>query len=191
MKLTKRGIVLLGLLGLAAVAIVVDRLVQSAPAAAPQPAAASSPVSGAAHPAPARPATPTATGTPAATAVQASAIADRLRRAGEGLDMDPMNLRDAFVPPESWLARPPTPEGHAAAPAAPVADSADRFVREHKLTSVLIDADGGIAVVNDKVLRVGQEIDGYRLVRLAPGTALFTGGDGGASVRLRTVPPSP
>ena len=40
-------------------------------------------------------------------------------------------------------------------------------------------------------LRVGQEIDGYRLVRLAPGTAMFTCGDSGANVRLQTVPPAP
>ena len=190
MKLTKQRIVLLGLLGLAGVAFAVDYLILPAPAAAPKPAAASSPLP--ARPiGPGAPAARPASAPPAATAAPASTLADRLRRAGEGLDMDPMNLKDAFVPPESWLARPQTPAGPAAAPAAPVADSADQFVHEHKLTSVLIDSDGGIAIVNDKVLRVGQEIDGYRLVRLAPGTALFTSGDGSVNVRLRTVPPSP
>jgi|WetSurMetagenome_2_1015567.scaffolds.fasta_scaffold135875_2 hypothetical protein len=187
MKLDKPKIAMLALLALAVVGLAVDRLFLTSPATAPQPASAS--ISGPAASLPPSSATPVVV--PAVPA-GADGIVERLRLAGKGLSLAPAALKDAFVPAESWLVKPnPAVTPTAVTTAVPVVDSGGRFISEHKLTSVLIDAGGGIAVVNDKVLRVGQEIDGYRLVRLAPGVAEFTGGPDGPPVRLQTVSPAP
>jgi hypothetical protein len=184
MKLTKSKIAMLALLGVAVVGLLVDRVFLTSSTTAPQAANASNREP--ALPVPLTVVTPTMSVSSTSTAH----IAARLRHAGEKTSMDPAALKDAFVPAESWLAKPEqgTP---VALTTTPVVDSGDRFVRDHKLTSVLIDAGGGIAVVNGKVLRVGQEIDGYRLVRLAPGTAEFESGPGGSRIQLQTVQPTP
>jgi hypothetical protein len=176
MKLSKSKVISLAALGLAVAAMLVDRLVVGPDAAAPKSAEATIA---------SRPAAPAAPAAPATT-VPASApirLADRLKVLAEAPNLDPLHARDAFVPPESWLAQPKTPETAAAAPAA---DPAEKFIHEHKLTSVLTAGDGGIAMVNGKVLRVGQEVDGFKLVRLEPGCAVFRGGDD-VDVKLKTL----
>jgi hypothetical protein len=95
-----------------------------------------------------------------------------------------MHARDAFAPPESWLVLPKPAEAPAVA-VAPADDPAEKFAREHKLTSVLLTGSGGIAIVNGKVLRVGQEVDRFRLLRLEPGYAVFHGCDDDIDVKLK------
>ncbi len=95
--------------------------------------------------------------------------------------------KDIVLQPVVLPAIPETPPPEPAAEPLPPPNATDRFIHEHKLTSVLIDEDGGIAIVNGKVLRVGEKIDGYRLVRLAPGIAFFTGGDNPDAISLEIV----
>jgi hypothetical protein len=85
-------------------------------------------------------------------------------------------MRDAFRPAEGWLSKPVV-----AIAAPPTISSADRFVLEHKLTAISMNASGGgaVAVVDGKLLHIGGAIDGYRLTRVDGQRATFESSDGG------------
>jgi hypothetical protein len=69
--------------------------------------------------------------------------------------------------------------------AAPVAAEPVRtFEDDHRVTSVFMTGQGGGAVVNGKLLRVGQEIDGYRLLRVSASGAVFASGEQEAAMPL-------
>jgi hypothetical protein len=178
MKLSKTKMVWLGALGLAVAALLLDRLAMG-PGAMPKSASAEAVPSAVPAHKSADAAVPAAHATPAASL----RLADRLKALATA-DLDPIHARDAFATPESWLAQPKPVEAPAAV--APTADPAEKFVREHKLTSVLLASDGGVAIVNGKVLRVGQEVDRFTLLRLEPGCAFFHSCDEGVDVQLRT-----
>jgi hypothetical protein len=181
MKLSKSKLISLAALGLAVAALLVDRLALGPDGAPPKSAEAATAARPAATSTPS--ATPASAAAPAAPGAAPVRLADRLKALAAAPNLDPLHARDAFMPPESWLAQSRAPETAASAPAA---DPAEKFIREHKLTSVLMAGDGGIAMVNSKALRVGQEVDGFKLVRLEPGSAVFRGGDD-AEVKLKTV----
>jgi hypothetical protein len=113
-------------------------------------------------------------------------LADRLRKVAETLGLDPTDMRDAFVPPEDWLSELKPPEA-----VAPQRDLAGEFAQEHRLTSVILIGTGGSAVVDGRAIRVGQELDGFRLTRLTPGGAVFQSGDSQVELRLRPVGDTP
>jgi len=99
---------------------------------------------------------------------------------------DPACLREAFAPSDEWLAVLSAPK--VAAPL-PQADLAADFTRKHKLTSVLMAGSAGCAVVDGKIVRIGQELDGFRLDSLAPDCAVFQAVQGPVSVTLSLSSP--
>jgi hypothetical protein len=102
-------------------------------------------------------------------------IADRLRAAAQVAGMDAAPLRDAFATPANWTS--------AAAPVAAVVQpasvsAADEFRHAHRLSAVLISGKTGQAVVDGKIVKLGDSLDGSKLVAIGRLFARFTvGGD--------------
>jgi hypothetical protein len=102
---------------------------------------------------------------------------------------DTSPIADVFVVPADWHAVPPaevqTPVGPAAGPSA-----AERFSRAHTLQAVVLpDRGAAAAIINGRVVRLGDEVAGYRLMRVEPGTAMFVPSQHqGQAVRLRVAP---
>jgi hypothetical protein len=188
MKLSKSRIVLLAMLGLAVAAFLVDRLVSGAAGptkaagsseAAPTKAAgaaAAGPASAAAAPV----AKPAETAEPSRTPSTTS-VADRLKALASRMpNLKGAAARDALALPSSWVVTVKAPDD----PIPPATDPTGRFLQDHRLTAVLIADNGGLAIVNGKPIRAGEEIDGFRLIRLAPGFAVFQFGADGIEVKL-------
>jgi len=188
MSLTRSRKIVLVILAVAAIALLVDRLVLAPSATGPKHARAA-PTSGAgptgnkAASAPDSPASPGADTRPR--------LADRLQTLGEQFEMDPDDLRDGFIPADAWLeelvekeveAPPPPPEPEVSEPQV---SAATQFAEQHTLTSVILTSSGGSAVIDGKVVPVGQAIDGFRLIRLTHSSAVFEAGDETVELRLR------
>jgi hypothetical protein len=177
MKLSKSRIAALAALGLAVLALAADRLWIGSGETSPRPAAASSaPVATALAPAAPTGSAPAAGNVSAATG--RASVADRLKQLAAGKNLDADGVKEAFAPAESWMVQVAAPPAVAEEAAPKPSDPVESFADTHKLTSVLISGSGGIAMVNGKMLRMGQEIEGYRLVGLAPGSATFRSGSG-------------
>jgi len=179
MKLNRSRIIVLALLAVAAVALLVDRLLLAPSATGPKQALGASGT------------------TPATTGVQESAsaidgdarprFADRLRATAEQCELDPAGMRDGFTPAEAWLkelvAAPPPAESDPAPPAGP--SPGDLFAQQHTLTSVIMTRSGGSAVVDGKVVPLKQTVDGFTLVRLTRDAAVFEAAGEQVELRLR------
>jgi len=179
-------------LGVALVALVVDRLVLAPSATGPQPAAAAESPPGPAAAAPQPSAGPEALTAaaetdPASTSDGPASLASRLEAAAERFSLDPERLRDGFTPASSWLAEltePPPSEAAEAAPEPETPSPAEAFRKGHALTAVIMTRSGGSAVVNGRVVRMGQAVDGFTLLRLTRRSAVFASKDG-KEVELR------
>ncbi len=79
------------------------------------------------------------------------------------------DVRDAFRPSSSWLAemrRADRAQGSGA-------DAAPRRSFDHRLVAVMVDGQGGMAIIDGRCLRVGQTMDGFTLVRLGKNSAVL------------------
>lgn len=209
MVLTKRQISMIAVLGASVIGFIVDRAFldpgtpKTAEGAASLPAPGpAAPAAAAAAPAPA--AAPRASAAPAAapptatapakpaTASQAAAagaarvpLAERLKALAPP-DGESAAVREAFAPSSAWLAS--LEEGKPGP--APQPDSAADFVRTHKLTSVLRRGSVGSAIIDGKVVEVGEGLDGYRLIGLTADSAVFQSPHNAKEVRLSLIGPS-
>jgi len=182
MRLSAKHAVYAGLLGLAAAALVVDRLWLTGGAAVPSQAQASIRPPDRTLPAVVSAASAAGEPVPAAPLPRAPAsLADRLKALAASRAVDPGSTMDAFLLPESWIVRsqPTKP----LAPPAPPAESIRRFEDGHAVTSVFFSEQGGAAIVNGKLMKVGNEIDGFKLVRVTAAGAVFA--SGGEEVELK------
>jgi len=184
MKLSRSRIIVLVLLAAAAAALAVDRLVLAPSASGPKQAVAS-PAAASASPSVKQ---PVADGlVEASIGAAGSRLADRLQTASEQFELDPAGMRDGFRPVDAWLAdlAPPAPPAEDAQPALPAGPSpADLFASRHTLTSVMLSRRGGSAVVDGKVVRLNQALDGFTLVRLTRDAAVFEADDERVELRL-------
>lgn len=82
--------------------------------------------------------------------------------------LDVHRIRDAFSMPPAWR------EGPSPGLAAPVAsDPLSRFVQRHRLIAVAVDSEQNTAYVDDRLLNVGQELDGFKLIAIDRQSATF------------------
>lgn len=189
MQLTKQQKLYAAVVGLAVGAFGFDRFVLGPPAdggaavaAAPQPARA--PVRRVA-PQAATPAAGTATTASATTAGNTQGVAPtgtlaaRLRQVAAGQKLDLRNVGDAFRPSVAWIGARRQP-----APAAGPFDAAREFQNTHRLTAVMKQAGGGIAIIDKTTLAVGQSIDGFRLVAVKDRSAVLRRGTDRVELRL-------
>jgi hypothetical protein len=200
--LSKRQISLIAVLGTSVIGFLVDQILLSPGSLAPAKASASAPR-------PQTPAAPVARLAPAAAPVAASSaaaapasaksagapqtsisgamhapLAERLK-ALVLADGDPAGIREAFAPSAVWLA-----SMEKAKPDVRQPDSTVDFARQHKLTSVLRRGRVGSAVVDGKVVEVGEQVDGYRLIGLASDSAVFRSSRDAKEVRLSIIGPT-
>jgi len=162
--LTKRQKTSIALFGIAVAALVIDRAFLGGGSAPADASASSSPAS--------------ITPTP-----QASEIPEeeqppptiRLRQRLETLwlekDMNIDRSRDVFSLPESWLndVLPKKPEMIPP----PKNDAVTVFITSHKLQAVVISDQTCCVTVNDQVLELDDELDGFKLVAIEEDSATF------------------
>jgi hypothetical protein len=168
--LTKKQISMIAVLGMSVIGFLVDKVLMDS--ASPKTARAAAPAAArvASDRAPAAGLVKLA-GAPQLPAHGAAhtPLAERL----EALtlpDGEPTDIREAFVPSAAWLAsfEEAKPSGAREPP-----DSTADFARRHKLTSVLRRGNVGSAIVDGKVVEIGEQLDGYRLTGLTADSAVF------------------
>ena len=81
--------------------------------------------------------------------------------------LDVNQLRDAFTLPSDWLA------SGRSAHAKSVGEGKD-FKKEYPLQAIMFQDEVKAVFMNDKVVRVGDTVDGYELVALSETTAVFS-----------------
>lgn len=179
MDLTKKHKVYLGVLALALVGLGADRLFLGG-AGEPQDAAAETP-------APDRPARRSpATAEPAALADVAPDTLDAASTAGNGLAARLTSLAEThrfdltrapqgFTPSPKWVSPVVEPAKAAATPRPTVAvvTPHERFAGSHKLMAVIQSEGGGVAIVDNRTVAIGQAIDGFTLKAVTRRTAVF------------------
>jgi hypothetical protein len=182
MKVTSQQKVLGAVLIVGAIALTADRLVFLNRTASAETAPAASEY--------AMPAAPTATAGTAASAPKAPvtgaaalSVAQRLRDAAKNA---PQSDGDAFTFPQSWRQAEPA----AAAPDNAATLAAEQFKSAHRLTGVLTANGRAVAMIDGRIVPVGQSIDGYRLIEISHRSATFELGHSQITLMMaeRTTP---
>lgn len=169
MKVTKSQQVYFGLLAVGLIALGVDRFVLTPPAAQASDDAQSLLM----KPADSAAAAGNATPAPTAVSIQPNPIADKLKQLSASVPAPKGEMRDAFTPGNSWTGGP-----------AGLATGAENFSLNHHLTGVLVSGRSGLAMVDGKDVLVGQTLDGFKLISVKPGMALFAAGDLQVTLRI-------
>lgn len=153
-----------GLLGVGVIALAMDRLVFSpAPAeAADEPAALlvskpAAPASGAGN---------SSTNAVAFAAPVAEPVTYKLKALADSLHLDSAPVKDAFAPSRAWAGK-----------SGGIASDTRSFEQSHQLSGVMLSGRHPSAMIDGKLLTVGQSLDGYKLVSVTPGSATFQAGD--------------
>jgi hypothetical protein len=164
MKVTKEQKVYLGLLAIGLVALTLDRLVFTPSSAE---AADSSSDLLVTHSEP--PTAPAAKSTASSTS---NPVAQKLALLSESMHLAAAESRDAFTPSAAWVGKP--------------AASTDTksFEQTHQLSAVIVGRRAA-AMVDGRLIAVGQTIDGYKLVSVIQGAATFQAGDVSVTLRSR------
>ncbi|MBN1513782.1 MAG: hypothetical protein JXB13_17325 [Phycisphaerae bacterium] len=136
------------------------------------PAAASAGLSPSAAPGSPLPATDLPAGS---AAPQEAPVTQCLNRLWSDKEVDFERVRNPFSLPSSW-------SNLNEKPARTPLDAGEVFAGRHQLTAVVLDGPRSYVLIDDRLLRPGQEIDGFRLVTVEDRAALFEGT--GTRVRL-------
>ena len=172
MKVTKQQKLFAGLLVLGLVALVLDRCVFTPSSAEASDQAsdlliAKNPQTKAESPAPAHKAT--------ATAPAGNPVALKLTELSESMHLPGAAVKDAFCPAPTWSGT-----------GAPTGGAEIRsFEQTHTLIGVMSSGGSAAAMVDGKLVRVGQSIDGYKLVSVSKGKAVFQSGEVTATLQTR------
>jgi hypothetical protein len=98
------------------------------------------------------------------------------RAARNSRELRRLFVRDIFAPAQSLAkARRPTRKGH----------PAQQQVKSLKLKGVIVGGKNSIAIIDDKFVRMGERINGYRVVRIAEKEVWLKSGN--RTVKLRLV----
>ena len=163
MEVTKKQQALLSALGLGLIVLAAERLMPG-----PETALAGT------TPAPAAPGESADLDAPAPEVENGvSTFSERLRTLATERGLDPARTPDVF---DTGLA--PAHESGAAQP-----DPGVMFLSEHSLTSVIV-GDRPAAVVDGDMIRVGDRVDGFTLVRVGARSAQFVMGSTTVSLKL-------
>lgn len=164
MRFSSKQIVYGGLLAIAVVALVIDRIFF----AEPSKAQASPELPGKLEPPPAVSVAP--------VAEPADGLISEHLNSIPAVDLKAMP--DAFAPSKAWIlaTQPPPPPPLPAPPPDKVDHRAAEFVAAHKLSALLKSHNGGAAVIDGEMVRVGETLDGYTLTAVQGGSARFTNG---------------
>ncbi len=98
-------------------------------------------------------------------------FAQRLRMvAGSSADTDPAKTRDAFSPGTGWEV---VASGVGSVTDNQARELAEAFQGSHVLDAVFVAGDQRYAVIGGQTLRLGQELDGYRLAAVHERSVIF------------------
>lgn len=92
---------------------------------------------------------------------------EQYARQGSG---EAAGLSDVFRPSDSWL-----PSIEAAGSRTPTITAADEFAMRHTLAAVMMSRSTPGAVVNKRLITIGQELDGFILVAVNERSVVFEG----------------
>src|SRR6185436_8131933 len=166
--MTARRKAFIALLGIGVIALAADQLIPRSENPADEPEAE---LAVAAAPA-AQKATPVAP-TPANPPLSQRIVAAVARSSGQ------TETRDIFLVPLAWIG-PQKVEQVLAAPA----PRTPRFDETHRLTALILNGDRTGALIDGMMIRVGESIDGYRLMSVANNVAVFESANERAFVRV-------
>ncbi len=173
MKVTKEQKVFIGLLTVGLIALGVDRFVLSPSSAEASDDSASLLVAKAPE-AKATPSSNNKAPTPAAaTASTNNPVAQKLVALSDALHLADVPVKDTFATPAAWIERPGTVAG------------GKPFDQMHSLSGVMVSGRHPAAMVDGKLVSVGQLVDGYKLVAVGQGVAVFQMGDNSVTLRSR------
>jgi hypothetical protein len=175
MKVSLERKVLIGALGLGALAFVLDRMVFSAGADADEPARAAD-ASAYVVKSSAGPQVPPKVNL--GNQPRTISLAGRLRAAAAAARVSAGVPTDAFMPSPAWQT--------VTIPEEPTTRLTAQFAARHHLNGVLASSadhtgsssGGGHALVDGKIIAVGQLVDGFRLVSVSHRSAAFESADG-------------
>lgn len=181
MVLTKRQKMMVGVVGLGLVALTADKLMLGGGQTGPSQANAAVGFAPSAADGSARPKTAGAKG----SELLDNSLASRLDVMRETLGMDLGATNDAFCPSKTWLSD--------LRPEERIVTSSDEvrvidFSRAHELKGVITGGEGGAAYIDDKYVRMGQVIDGFRLVKLGYRMAVLESNGVAVVLRLKSQP---
>lgn len=179
MPVPRRSHILGGVLGLALVALAIDRKYRHGPAEAEgaAPTAESS-----------RPVSPETVARPrAAPPAQSTAELPPQDAVCAWLERLPEveRVRDLFRLDNAFPAPPAAKDGEQD----PAVDPVEQFENSHRLEGTFRGPDAAYAIVDGQVIRPGQSIDGFRLVRLGSVEAVFRSGSRSAVLRIFGIGP--
>ncbi|MHC4581202.1 MAG: hypothetical protein ACYS14_07075 [Planctomycetota bacterium] len=108
-------------------------------------------------------------------------FAQRLESAWSQKGLGTSQARDVFSLPASWFddVRPPTPVDSPQ-------DAVTLFAANHQLRGVLATGQARCVTVDDRVLRLGDEFDGFKLVTIEDDYVTFEAGGRQVILRLAT-----
>jgi hypothetical protein len=110
-----------------------------------------------------------------------AALADRMQEVNRAERLELEKVEDIFHAPATWTKPPPK------AAAVPAVDPTVTFTSNHHLIALLKGSRGGVAVLDGaghRSLRIGQSVDGFRLMRIGERSATFTSAQGTAELTL-------
>ena len=82
--------------------------------------------------------------------------------------LDLSQTKDPFVLPPSWRAYVDLPDRKP-----PDSDATAGFAKKHRLTSVMLSPTGSSALIDSRVLTIGEKLDGFELVAISQDSATF------------------
>lgn len=182
MTLSKRQKVLLASCAVLMAALVVDRVTSGSGGLGPDTAVASPAIEPHDEPAllPVPPAEIPETGQEG----RLDCLADRLEDLAERHSLAGVAVADAFCPPPAWLA----PNGPVSVVETAGMDRARDFAARHELKAVMLNHSAGArAIIGNRLLGVGQVLDGFKLVSVDKRSAVLVSGDARVTLRLRKV----
>src|SRR4051794_16837278 len=113
----------------------------------------------------------TSPGKTTAPAMAGNPIASKLAALSESMHLPNAPLKDAFTPGPSWYG----------------SSTSDlrSFEQTHQLTGSILSGSHAAAFVDGKLLLVGQTVDGYKLMSVAKGRAVFQSSEASATLYAR------
>ena len=170
MQLSTRHKFWIAVLGLGLTALAVDRFIlphdpTSADAAASPAGAAALLVD---RPSSPPPASPIPSPAPPAGAGNSDSLAFLLRGICVHKRLNVATVRDAFSPPPAWTRQAEPPESKRAAP-----DWSRKFAGSHRLTGVMLAGRRSQALIDGKLVAIGQSVDGCKLIAVTTNSATF------------------
>jgi hypothetical protein len=101
-------------------------------------------------------------------------VSRKLKSLGVSLKLSDAETKDAFEPPVAWTGV-----------SANSNKTVESFAQAHRLSGVLVGAKGSRAMIDGKLVAVGQSLDGYKLVSVSPaGSAVFASNNQEITLRI-------